>query len=157
MLDHYNISAEGLNVVIVGRSFIVGKPMAAMLTNRNATVSICHSRTKNIGEILKKADVIIAAVGKAGFVRPEMVREGAILIDVGINRLEQETQVAKFCNDSQKALFKKKGYGITGDIDPQAFEKSSYYTPVPGGIGKMTVAVLMKNTLELFKIRRLKK
>lgn len=157
ILDYSNISVSGLNVVVVGRSFIVGKPMAAMFTNRNATVTLCHSKTKNLADHLVKADVIVAAVGVPGMITPEMVREGAILIDVGMNYLKEEAEVLKYCSEEQIERFRKKGYGITGDIHPQAFEKSSYYTPVPGGIGKMTVAMLMDSTLKLFKKYRLKK
>jgi 5,10-methylene-tetrahydrofolate dehydrogenase/methenyl tetrahydrofolate cyclohydrolase len=157
ILDSSNISVSGLNVVIVGRSFIVGKPLAAMFTNRNATVTLCHSKTKNLSEHLIRADIIVAAVGKPGMISAEMVREGAILIDVGMNYLSDEQEVMKYCSESQKLRFKKKRYAITGDISQQAFEKSSYYTPVPGGIGRMTVAMLMEGTLKLFKKYRLKR
>lgn len=155
LLELYNISVSGLNVIIIGRSFIVGKPLAAMLTNRDATVTICHTKTKDLKEKLKRADMIIAAVGRVGMIKAEMVREGVILIDVGINYLTKEEDVIKYCSEPQKRKFLKKGYAITGDITQEAFEKSSYYTPVPGGIGRMTVAMLMENTLTLFKKYRL--
>lgn len=155
LLDLYKISLSGLNVVIVGRSFIVGKPLAAMFTNKNATVTICHTKTRDLKEKLKRADMIVAAVGVEGMVTAEMVKKGAILIDVGINYLTKEEDVLKYCSESQKRKYAKKGYAITGDITQEAFEKSSYYTPVPGGIGKMTVAMLMENTLTLFKKHRL--
>jgi len=155
LLDEYGISVEGLNVVIVGRSFIVGKPLAAMLTNRHGTVTICHSRTRDLPVLLKRADMIVSAVGKPGMITEEMVREGAILVDVGINYLTEEDQVQRYCSPSQLNKFREKGYGIAGDISPSALHKSSYYTPVPGGIGKMTVAMLMDNTLTLFKKNRL--
>ncbi len=151
LLDSYEIQIQGKNVVVLGRSFIVGKPIAAMLTNRNATVTLCHSKTQNLEAHLKGADIIVAAIGIPGFVTAEMVKEGAVLVDVGINRLDKESDILEMCNDSQIKRFKKKGYAITGDIHKKAFEKSSFYTPVPGGIGKMTVAILMKNTLHLFK------
>jgi methylenetetrahydrofolate dehydrogenase (NADP+)/methenyltetrahydrofolate cyclohydrolase len=156
LLDLYGISVEGLNVVILGRSFIVGKPLAVMLTNRHATVTVCHTRTRDLAAILKRADMIVAAAGHPGIVTGEMVREGAILVDVGINYLTSEAEVTKYCTPRQIEKFREKGYGITGDIAPAAFSQSSYYTPVPGGIGKMTVAMLMENTLTLFKKHRLK-
>ncbi len=151
ILDHYNLDIQGKNVVVLGRSFIVGKPIAAMLTNRNATVTICHSKTENLSSHLKGADIIIAAIGIPGFIKGDMVKDGVILVDVGINRLEKKEEIIEMCSEKQIALFDKKGYGITGDIHKSAFAKSSFYTPVPGGIGKMTVAVLMQNTLHLFK------
>ncbi len=150
-LDHYNIDVSGMDAVVVGRSYIVGKPMAGLLTNRNATVTVCHSRTKDLAGIIKRADLVVAAIGRPGYITADMVKEGAVLIDVGINRLDNESDVQKFCTQSQKKRFTKKGYGITGDIHIDAFEKSSWYTPVPGGIGTMTVTMLMHNTIELFK------
>lgn len=132
LLDYYKIPLEGKNCVIVGRSNIVGKPMAALLLERNATVTVCHSKTKNLASFTKSADVIIAAVGRANFITADMVSEGAVVIDVGINRLES----GKLC----------------GDVDFDAVkEKASYITPVPGGCGPMTIAVLMKNTLAAAK------
>ncbi len=151
MLDYYNIDVSGMNAVVVGRSFIVGKPAAGLLTNRNATVTICHSRTKDLAGHVRNADVVVAAIGKPGFITADMVKEGAILIDVGINYLEKKEEVLEFCSEKQIKKFEKKGYGITGDIHIKAFEKASWYTPVPGGIGAMTVAMLMFNTVELFK------
>ena len=132
LLDYYDIPLEGKNCVIVGRSNIVGKPMAALLLERNATVTVCHSRTKDLAAFTKNADVIVAAVGRANFITADMVKEGAVVIDVGINRLE----TGKLC----------------GDVDfENVKEKASYITPVPGGCGPMTIAVLMKNTLVAYK------
>jgi len=156
ILDHYRVDVTGMNAVVIGRSFIVGKPAANMLTNRNATVTICHSRTKDLPGIIRRADLIVAAVGKPGIITADMVKQGAILVDVGINRLDKEEDVMKYCSDIQQKKFVKKGYGICGDIHKDAYEKSSYYTPVPGGVGLMTVAMLMYNTLQLFKNRRIK-
>lgn len=153
ILDYYKIDVTGMNAVVVGRSFIVGKPIAAMLTNRHATVTICHSRTKNLAGITRQADIIVAATGMTGLISEDMIKEGAILIDVGQNTLEKEEDVLRYCNEKEQKKFPKKGYGITGDIDIRAFEKASHYTPVPGGIGPMTVAMLMENTLELYKNR----
>ena len=132
LLDYYDIPLEGKNCVIVGRSNIVGKPMAALLLERNATVTVCHSRTKDLASFTKNADVIVAAVGRANFITADMVKEGAIVVDVGINRLDN----GKLC----------------GDIDfENVKEKASFITPVPGGCGPMTIAVLMKNTLVAYK------
>ena len=132
LLDYYKIPLEGKNCVIVGRSNIVGKPMAALLLERNATVTVCHSRTKNLASFTKNADVIVAAVGRANFITADMVKDGAVVVDVGINRLEN----GKLC----------------GDVDfENVKEKASFITPVPGGCGPMTIAVLMKNTLVAYK------
>ncbi len=154
ILERYNINLSGKHAVVVGRSFIVGKPMAAMLTNLDATVTLCHSKTSNLGEIIRQGDVVVAAIGKPGFVTADMVKDGAILIDVGMNYLESEADVMALCEEDQIKKFRKRGYGITGDIHKDAFKKSSYYTPVPGGVGLTTVTMLMYNTIQLFKQRR---
>ncbi|MGN0487030.1 MAG: bifunctional methylenetetrahydrofolate dehydrogenase/methenyltetrahydrofolate cyclohydrolase FolD [Acutalibacteraceae bacterium] len=128
LLDYYGISVEGKNCVVVGRSNIVGKPMAALLLERNGTVTVCHSRTKELARFTAAADILVAAVGKAKFITADMVKPGAVVIDVGMNRLPD----GKLC----------------GDVDFDSVkEKCSYITPVPGGCGPMTIAVLMKNTL----------
>ena len=132
MLEAYNIQAEGAHAVIIGRSNIVGKPLAQCLLNKNATVTICHSKTKNLKEITKQADILIAAIGKAKFVTKDMVKEGAVVIDVGINRM-----------DDGKLL---------GDTDFENIkDKVSYITPVPGGVGPMTIAMLMHNVVKAAK------
>lgn len=134
LLDYYNIDVTGKNCVIVGRSNIVGKPMASLLLEKSATVTVCHSKTQNLTEFTSKADVIIAAVGRAKFITADMVKDGAVVIDVGINRDEN----GKLC----------------GDVDfENVKEKASYITPVPGGCGPMTIAVLMKNTLVAAEIQ----
>lgn len=134
LLEYYQIPIEGKHAVILGRSNIVGKPMVQCLLNKNATVTICHSKTKNIEEITKQADIIIAAVGKSKFVKENMVKKGAVIIDVGINR-----------NDE--------GH-LEGDVDFSEVEKkSSYITPVPGGVGPMTIAMLMNNVVKAAKIQ----
>ena len=131
MLENYNIPIEGANAVIIGRSNIVGKPLAKCLLNKNATVTVCHSKTKNLGDITKQADILIAAIGKAKFVTQDMVKEGATVIDVGINRTEN---------------------GLVGDTDFETIkEKASYITPVPGGVGPMTIAMLMNNVIKAAK------
>lgn len=129
LLEEYNIPIEGKNAVVIGRSNIVGKPMLQCLLNKNATVTICHSKTENLKEVTKKADILVAAIGKAKFVTKDMVKQGAVVIDVGINRNEQ----GKVC----------------GDVDFEEVEKqASYITPVPGGIGPMTIAMLMTNIVK---------
>ena len=134
MLHHYNIEVSGKNCVVIGRSNIVGKPMAMLLLHENGTVTICHSRTKNLAEICSKADILVAAVGRPKFVTADMVKEGAVVIDVGMDRDEN----GKLC----------------GDVDfENVKDKCSYITPVPGGVGPMTIATLMKNTIKAAKIQ----
>lgn len=136
LLKQYNISPQGLNALVIGRSNIVGKPMAALLLNAGATVTIAHSKTKNLADLSKNADLIIAAIGKANFIKPEMVKEGAIIIDVGINRLENGK--------------------LVGDCDFENLkDKCDFITPVPGGVGPMTIAMLLSNTLKSAKERKL--
>ena len=128
LLDFYNISVEGKSCVVIGRSNIVGKPMALLLLERNGTVTVCHSKTKNLGEITKSADIIIVAIGKPRFLTADMVKAGAVIVDVGINR-----------GDDGK---------LVGDVDFEAVsEVASYITPVPGGVGPMTITMLLENTL----------
>lgn len=136
LLKQYNINPQGLNALVIGRSNIVGKPMAALLLNAGATVTIAHSKTKNLADLSKNADLIIAAIGKANFIKPEMVKEGAIIIDVGINRLENGK--------------------LVGDCDFENLkDKCDFITPVPGGVGPMTIAMLLSNTLKSAKERKL--
>jgi len=131
LLDHYEIDISGKHAVVLGRSNIVGKPVSMLLLQRNATITICHSRTKNLEEITRSADILVAAIGRANFVTENMVRKGAIVIDVGINRVDGK---------------------LTGDINFEPVsKKASYITPVPGGVGPMTIALLMENTLKAFK------
>ncbi len=132
MFEEYNIDLCGKNVVILGRSNIVGKPLAQCCLNKNATITICHSKTQNIEEITKKADILISAIGKSHFVKSDMVKEGAVVIDVGINRGEDKK--------------------ITGDVDFENVKnKASYITPVPGGVGPMTIAMLINNCIKAAK------
>ena len=126
MLEEYGIDIEGKNAVVVGRSNIVGKPLAQCLLAKNATVTICHSRTKNIHQITNNADILVAALGKPRYIKDTMVKEGAVVIDVGINRTEDGK--------------------LVGDVDFESVSKNaSYITPVPGGVGPMTIAMLMTN------------
>jgi methylenetetrahydrofolate dehydrogenase (NADP+)/methenyltetrahydrofolate cyclohydrolase len=138
MLKHYNIETEGKNAVVIGRSNIVGRPMSILLSANtnpgNCTVTLCHSRTKNLENICKEADIIVAALGIPGFLTADMVKEGTVVIDVGITRVADET--------------KKSGFAIKGDVDfENVAPKCSYITPVPGGVGLMTIAALLQNTL----------
>lgn len=134
MLEQYNINLEGANAVIIGRSNIVGKPLIQCLLNKNATVTVCHSKTKNIKDFTKNADIIVAAVGKPKFVTEDMIKENAVVIDVGINRTDD---------------------GIVGDVDfENVSKKVSYITPVPGGVGPMTIAMLMNNVVKSAKNRK---
>lgn len=129
ILEEYNIDIEGKNAVVIGRSNIVGKPMSQCLLNKNATVTICHSKTKNLPEITKNADILVAAIGKPCFVTEDMVKPGAVVIDVGINRMEDGK--------------------LKGDVDfEKVSQKTSYITPVPGGVGPMTIAMLMTNVVK---------
>lgn len=135
MLKKYNIETSGKDCVIIGRSNIVGKPMAMLMLMANSTVTICHSKTKNLKEKCLSADILIAAIGKPKFVTADMVKDGAVVIDVGINRTED----GKLC----------------GDVDfDEVSKKASYITPVPGGVGPMTIATLMKNTLTAYKLKK---
>jgi methylenetetrahydrofolate dehydrogenase (NADP+) / methenyltetrahydrofolate cyclohydrolase len=137
LLRHYKIETTGKRVVVIGRSNIVGTPISILLSRNtdsgNATVTLCHSRTENIGNICREADIIIAAIGKPKFVKAEMVKENAVVIDVGINRVSDET--------------KKSGFALTGDVDfENVAPKTSFISPVPGGVGLMTIAALLTNT-----------
>jgi len=153
LLDHYGVDPAGMDAVVVGRSFIVGKPLAAMLTNRHATVTVCHTRTRDLADRTRSADLVVAAAGRPGIIEPDMVRSGAILVDVGTNYLDDRADVERMCPPEQMKRFERRGSAIAGDIHWKAWEKSAWYTPVPGGIGPMTVAMLMQNTLELFRDR----
>lgn len=135
MLKEYNINVEGKHCVVIGRSNIVGRPMAELLLNANATVTICHSKTQNLAEIVKTADVVVVAIGKPKFITENMIKEGAVVIDVGINRVP----------DSKK---------IVGDVDfENVKEKCSYITPVPGGVGPMTIMTLMDNVIKAYELQ----
>jgi methylenetetrahydrofolate dehydrogenase (NADP+)/methenyltetrahydrofolate cyclohydrolase len=156
ILKRSGIPIAGKHAVVVGRSDIVGKPTAMLLLHENATVTICHSKTRNLGEITRQADILVAAIGRPGVITPEMVKPGATLIDVGINRISSREEFDRFFtgNAKREAAFAKNGSVLVGDIDPKAFELSGAYTPVPGGVGKLTIAMLMANTLRAAKMRR---
>ncbi len=141
LLNYYNIETEGKHCVVLGRSNIVGRPVSILMSQKsgaNATVTVCHSRTKNLPSITKKADILIAAIGQPEFVTADMVKKGAVVIDVGIHRIPDDT--------------KQKGYRLTGDVAfDEVSKKASWITPVPGGVGPMTIAMLLKNTLQAHK------
>jgi methylenetetrahydrofolate dehydrogenase (NADP+)/methenyltetrahydrofolate cyclohydrolase len=149
-------TVEGKHAVVLGRSDIVGKPVAMMLLHANATVTVCHSKTVDIGRHTRDADILVAAIGRPGFVTAEMVKPGATLIDVGINRLTDAAEVARFFpGDLERAAqFEKRGSTLVGDIDPAAFALAGAYTPVPGGVGALTIAMLMHNTVKAAQARR---
>ena len=132
LLEEYDVPLEGARAVVIGRSTIVGKPVALLLLRANATVTICHSRTADLAAHVGEADVLVAAVGKAGMVTPEMIKPGAVVVDVGINRTEA---------------------GLRGDVDPAAAERARLITPVPGGVGPMTIAMLLRNTVKAARFR----
>ena len=156
VLKRSGIPISGRHAVVVGRSDIVGKPVSMLLLHQNATVTICHSKTQNLAEITRQADILVAAIGRPGFITPEMVKPGATIIDVGINRLTTREDLNRYFagNASREAAFAKRGSTIVGDVHPKAFELSSAYTPVPGGVGPLTIAMLMSNTVRAAKIRR---
>ena len=134
LIKSTGVDISGKECVVIGRSNIVGKPMAMLLLHKNGTVTICHSKTKNLAEVCRRADILVAAVGRANFVTADMIKEGAVVIDVGMNRLEN----GKLCGDVNFA---------------ECFEKAGYITPVPGGVGPMTIAMLMRNTLTSAKLK----
>ncbi len=160
ILKRSNIEIDGKHAVIVGRSNIVGKPMAMLLLQENATVTICHSRTKNLTEITSQADILVAAIGRAGFIKSEHIKEGATVIDVGINNVSDENLARELFDETEiknrLSVIARRGATLVGDVNPKdARRKAAYFTPVPGGIGLLTVAMLMKNTIEAAKKRRL--
>ena len=156
ILKRSGIPIAGRHAIVVGRSDIVGKPVAILLLHEHATVTICHSKTRDLPAITRQADILVAAIGRPGFITPEMVRPGATLVDVGINRLTTREEFDRFFKGDAKreATFAKRGSTIIGDIDPRAFELSGAYTPVPGGVGLLTIAMLMSNTVRAARMRR---
>jgi len=159
VLKRSGITIAGKNAVVVGRSNIVGKPMAMLLLHENATVTICHSKTADLPGICSRADILVAAIGRAGFIKAEHIGEGAAVIDVGINNVS-DPEVARGLfsrEDLEKRLttIRNRGFTLVGDVNPRdAMEKAAYFTPVPGGIGLLTVAMLMKNTVTAARLRR---
>ena len=156
ILRRSGIPIEGSEAVVVGRSDIVGKPVAMLLTNANATVTICHSRTRNLAEVCRRADILVAAIGKPAMITPDMVRPGATIIDVGINRITdpQTFQQIFAGNPTREKQFAEKGSTLVGDVHPSVAEIAGAITPVPGGVGPLTIAMLMANTIKAAKLRR---
>lgn len=156
ILKRSGIPIAGQYAVVVGRSDIVGKPAAMLLLHENATVTICHSKTRDLPSITRQADILVAAIGRPGFITPEMVKPGVTVIDVGINRITDPAEFEKFfAGDVKRAeTFARRGSTIVGDVHPKAFEVAGAYTPVPGGVGPLTIAMLMSNTVRAARLRR---
>ncbi|MFL6466994.1 MAG: bifunctional 5,10-methylenetetrahydrofolate dehydrogenase/5,10-methenyltetrahydrofolate cyclohydrolase [Pyrinomonadaceae bacterium] len=159
ILKRSDIEMAGANAVIVGRSNIVGKPMAMLLLQENATVTICHSRTRDLTAITSQADILVAAIGRAGFVRGDHIKDGATVIDVGINKVSDPALVAEFFEraelEKRLAAIENRGFTLVGDVNPRdAYVRAGAFTPVPGGVGLLTIAMLMRNTVDAAKRRR---
>jgi methylenetetrahydrofolate dehydrogenase (NADP+)/methenyltetrahydrofolate cyclohydrolase len=157
LLRRYEILLEGANAVVLGRSDIVGKPMALLLMHANATVTICHSKTRDLPEMVRRADLVVAAMGKAGYVQPEWIRPGATVIDVGTNKVTDPAEAARLLRNFPERLekFRAKGNVLIGDVHPDALQVAGALTPVPGGVGPMTITMLMSNTVKAARLRRL--
>lgn len=159
ILKRSDIEITGKHAVIIGRSNIVGKPMAMLLLQENATVTICHSRTHDLPSIASQADILVAAIGKTGFVRADFIKHGATVIDVGINSVTDADQLPELFEGEdlakRNAAIENRGSTLVGDVNPtEAIAKAGAFTPVPGGVGLLTIAMLMRNTVEAAKIRR---
>jgi methylenetetrahydrofolate dehydrogenase (NADP+)/methenyltetrahydrofolate cyclohydrolase len=157
LLKREGVALRGTRAVVVGRSDIVGKPMALLLIQNDATVTIAHSKTRDLPGLCREADLLVAAIGRPGFVTGDFVKEGSVLVDVGINRVMSRADVERFFpgDAARMATFEKKGSTLVGDCDPAtAYPRSSRYTPVPGGVGPLTIAMLLQNTLRLCEARR---
>jgi len=158
LLEDNGIEIRGANACVVGRSQIVGRPMAQLLLQRDATVTICHSRTRDLAAVTRTADLLVVAIGRAGFIRGEHIKPGATVIDVGMNRVSDKEEVRElFGEEAEKRLevLAKRGATLVGDVHPaEAAEVAGKLTPVPGGVGLLTVAMLMKNTLKAATLRR---
>lgn len=156
ILKRSNIPTAGRDVVVVGRSDIVGKPAAMLLTNANATVTVCHSKTRDLPGVSRKADILVAAIGRAGMIRGDFVKPGATVIDVGMNTVTDPAEFQRFFagNAKREEAFRKKGSTLIGDVHPEVAEIAGALTPVPGGVGPLTIAMLMFNTVKAAKMRR---
>ena len=149
ILKRYSIPIAGKNAVVLGRSDIVGKPMAMLLLHENATVTICHSKTRDLPGVCRSADILVAAIGRPAMVTADYIRPGAVVVDVGINKVESRAEAEKIFDPSRLAVFDKNGSLLVGDVHPGDMARvSSAYTPVPGGVGPLTIAMLMSNTIE---------
>jgi methylenetetrahydrofolate dehydrogenase (NADP+) / methenyltetrahydrofolate cyclohydrolase len=158
ILRRNNVQIEGANAAVLGRSDIVGKPMALLLMHGNATVTICHSKTRDLPEVLRRADIIVAAMGRAGYVQAEWIKPGAAVIDVGTNRVTDAGKAAKLFRNFPERMekFRAKGNVLVGDVHPDAINTAGALTPVPGGVGPMTITMLMSNTVKAARLRRSK-
>jgi methylenetetrahydrofolate dehydrogenase (NADP+)/methenyltetrahydrofolate cyclohydrolase len=156
VLRRSKIPVAGTNAVVVGRSDIVGKPVAMLLTNENATVTICHSKTRDLPGVCREADILVAAIGRTGMITKDFVKPGAAVIDVGINRVTDPGQFLRFFpnNEKRKLEFTAKGSTLVGDVHPEVAEVAGFLTPVPGGVGPLTIAMLMSNTVKAARLRR---
>jgi len=149
LLARHGIEVAGRRAVVIGRSDIVGKPMALLLMHANATVTVCHSRTANLADVAREADILVAAIGKAGLVRAEFVKPGAVVVDVGMNRVEDPEEARDLLEPARLARFEEKGYALVGDVHtPSVAPVAGALTPVPGGVGPLTIALLVKNTVK---------
>jgi methylenetetrahydrofolate dehydrogenase (NADP+)/methenyltetrahydrofolate cyclohydrolase len=158
LLDRFQVQISGANACVIGRSQIVGRPVAQLLLQRDATVTICHSKTRNLAAVSRQADILIVAIGRAGFVGREHIKPGATVIDVGMNKVTDEAAVRElFGSEAERRLqvVRKRGYTLVGDVNPaEAVELAGRLTPVPGGVGLLTVAMLMRNTVKAARMRR---
>ena len=156
ILRRHKIPIEGANAVVLGRSDIVGKPMALLLLHANATVTICHSKTQNISDVIRRADILVAAIGRAGYVQPDWIKPGAAVIDVGTNKVTDLATAEQLLRNFPQRLekFRAKGNVLIGDVHPDVVRIAGYLTPVPGGVGPMTITMLMSNTLKAAHLRR---
>jgi methylenetetrahydrofolate dehydrogenase (NADP+)/methenyltetrahydrofolate cyclohydrolase len=159
LLDHYRIPIAGAQAVVIGRSEIVGKPLALLLLHRHATVTICHSRTRDLPEVARRADILIAAIGRTAMITGEFVREGAVVVDVGMNEVTTAAEVNRIFAEDERpkrlAAIDRRGSTLVGDVEPRTVaERAAYLTPVPGGVGPLTIALLMQNTVRAAEMRR---
>jgi methylenetetrahydrofolate dehydrogenase (NADP+)/methenyltetrahydrofolate cyclohydrolase len=149
LLARHDIPVGGRRAVVLGRSDIVGKPMALLLLHADATVTVCHSRTRDLPGVTREADILIAAIGRAGLVRAEHVKPGAVVVDVGMNRVEDAALAAEMLPPERRTEFERKGYALVGDVHaPSVAEVAGALTPVPGGVGPLTIALLLSNTVK---------
>ncbi len=156
ILERSQIPVAGQEAVVVGRSDIVGKPTAMLLINRNATVTVCHSKTRDLPEVCRRADILVAAIGRAGMITRDFVKSGATIIDVGMNKIADKAEFERFFrgNEKREQAFARNGSVLMGDVHPEVAEVAGALTPVPGGVGPLTIAMLMSNTVKAAKMRR---